>query len=283
MDREEIDERMKAVLTPEFDALRKALYASVRAAQPSEELVIETSPILVDAVEGLYVAFKPYRMNDPFDFCDHCISTQDVARLRATPLRALNHDDLWMVATNITLTIGDDRDFRYFLPRLVEGLVENALYDAEIVFGRFAGLGYYDWPHAERQAVERYLWAQFQTSLSHNPRHSGIGAIDRLVCCIGLMPIPLSPFLEAWLGRTDDFSRRNLVEYLHDDVSIEADKLVGAFWSSAGSRQVLDWLHRPETAAYAKASYECFPFENSAADSEMRRRLEAMARASAPD
>lgn len=283
MDREEIDERMKAVLTPKFDALRKALYASVRAAQPSEELVIETSPILVDAVEGLYVAFKPYRMNDPFDFCDHCISTQDVARLRATPLRALNHDDLWMVATNITLTIGDDRDFRYFLPRLVEGLVENALYDAEIVFGRFAGLGYYDWPHAERQAVERYLWAQFETNLSHKPRPPGIGAIDRLVCCIGWVPIPLSPFLEAWLGRTDDFSRRNLGQYLYADVSVEADRLVNPFWSSAGSRQVLDWLHRPETVSYAKASYELFPFNDSATDSKMRRKLEAMARASAPD
>ena len=176
MDERDIDERLKRVLTPEFDRKVKRIYASSRELMPDGRLGLPTDARekLNAAIDGLYRAFTDYKLSDPLSYCDHCVTADDVQRLRATPLRGLSLDDLWMIATNIVLTVGDDKDYRYFLPRMVEGLTENALYDPEIVFSRLPGLGFSRWPDSERRALNSYLSAQFDTDLSIEPGARGI-------------------------------------------------------------------------------------------------------------
>ena len=263
MDENEIEERLKRILTPEFDRTMKQIYAS------SRELAPDRSPGLRDdlrrklqkAVDDLFDAFAHYRMSDPMSCCDHCVSPDEVRRLRSTPLRELTHDDLWTIATNIVLTMGDDRDYRYFLPRMIEGLTENALYDSEIVFSRLQGIGFTNWPIGERTALTDYLWAQFNADLSIERSMRGIWAIDTLLCCIGIAALDADPFLSAWASSNDEHAMQNLVWYVSGEVSAtDSLHLTNAFWSDGlVHSQILHWLQLPATIALIERAYQQYP------------------------
>ncbi len=251
---DDAEERLKAVMTPEFDRRIKELMTSAK----SKNDVRSVSNEVAEAIASLYVAFSRYSMSDPFNFCDHCVRAEEIDNIRGTPLRDLTFDQLWTIASNIVLTIGEVSDFKHFLPRLIEGSRYGASYDIEAVFTRFQNTAFETWPSAERQAVQNYIRSQFaENTTSVVDRSGGPTNMDDLLCCAyyaGTLP----ELLRQWTSDTRETARQQLLEWalsafgLPDDPYAFIDgppapiKPNNAYYDARGREALLTWLRTSE-------------------------------------
>lgn len=258
----EVDEALKQVLTPEFDAELKRLMSVGKPTSPLGTIsVTPEGTRLRTSLERLYGAFKTYTMSDPFDYCDHCIAAHDAARFRATPLRELTHDDLWTIATNITLTIGSARNLKYFLPRLIEGAVENAGYNSEVVFGAIGRAEFASWSELERDSVSLYVRAQAEANLIIEPSDAyDIWVMSTLLCSASMLPLPLASVLDKWIDDARPTARRHLLEYICSDVAIEGHvRLEHSWWTRETEVPIVAWLKQSKTRAALDVALAALP------------------------
>ena len=105
---------------------------------------MERSENLRLAVERLYVTFERYPHPDPLVGCPCCWDRHDSERLQAKPLRKLTTADLVGYLWSAMTTVGDENDFRHFLPRILDLLPGELAteIDPELVLGK---LRYGDW------------------------------------------------------------------------------------------------------------------------------------------
>jgi hypothetical protein len=98
-----------------------------------------SSAAIANAIEDLYRVFAGCRLDPHVEGCPHCVSDRDHARIHSRPLRSLSGDDLGRYAFKAMTTWGNERDFRHFLPRILELLVSNDLDPpTEVVLGKLA-------------------------------------------------------------------------------------------------------------------------------------------------
>ncbi|MDP1825473.1 MAG: hypothetical protein Q8L48_19600 [Archangium sp.] len=82
-------------------------------------------PELSVALEALYDAFSRDRLRLSF-YCSHCVSDDEVAEFKATPLRQRDWSQVEPLIWSAMFTFGDERDARHCLPRMVELSCRNA-------------------------------------------------------------------------------------------------------------------------------------------------------------
>jgi hypothetical protein len=118
-------------------------------------------PAVQAAVKRLYVAFSHYPRPWRMHYCDCCVTDAEVEPLLATPLRELSADDLGRYPSKALSTWGDDRHYRYFLPRIVELSVDDLWLYPGIwgVCGTLAYAGWRSWPPDEQRAIEQLVHA----------------------------------------------------------------------------------------------------------------------------
>src|SRR5262245_41868691 len=74
---------------------------------------------LQDTINAIYEVFQTSRPKT-IDGCSHCLDRKDIGTLLAKSLRDLTTDDLAPYASSVFLTVGSVRDYKYFLPRILE-------------------------------------------------------------------------------------------------------------------------------------------------------------------
>jgi hypothetical protein len=197
-------------------------------------------------------------MSDPFDFCDDCVSAEELEGIRDTPLHELTFDQLWTIASNIVLTIGEVDDFKYFLPRLIEGSRCGASYDIETVFTRFRNAEFETWPSAECQAVQNYVRSQFEeNAISLVDRSDGLTNMDDLLCCAyyaGTLP----ELLARWTFDTRGTARQQLLKWALSAFGLAGDpdafmdgppgpiQAKNSYYDGPGRAALLTWLKASE-------------------------------------
>jgi hypothetical protein len=73
------------------------------------------------AIDRLYAAFAHVPRPAKIDYCDHCVTADELrAVLAPVELRELPVDVLRPYISSVMLTVGDVDDFRYFVPRILE-------------------------------------------------------------------------------------------------------------------------------------------------------------------
>lgn len=115
---------------------------------------------LHEATERLYATFARYPLRPRIDGCPHCDLGAAERGLHTAPLRALSAAALSKFAFKTMTTFGDVDDFRHFLPRIAELLVEQgALGAADLgIFVTKLEYGHWnDWPTPERAAIHAWL------------------------------------------------------------------------------------------------------------------------------
>lgn len=258
----EIDDALRQVLTPDFDANLKRLLSMGKPPSPLDAIsVTPEGARLRTSLEQLYGVFNTYTMSDPFEYCDHCIAADDVARFRATPVHELTHDDLWTIATNIMLTICSAQDLKYFLPRLIEGAVENAGYNSEVVFGAMARAEFASWCEEERDSVSIYVRAQAEANLIVDPSDTyDIWAMSTLLCSASMLPVDLAALLDKWVDDDRPIAQRQLLEYVCRDVANEGRlRLENGWWTRETEAPIIAWLKEPKTRAALCAALAGLP------------------------
>lgn len=162
----------------------------------------ERANSLLRAVEELY---RTFATSTPpiIEGCPCCIETRGVDVLLATPLRELTGLELWRYVSGLFYTIGSVRDYRYFLPRIME-IATEPLADSnnpEIVLHKLSLAGWDRWPDHEREAIERFIYAWFAQAVAADLAavHDGDvpSAVESILCGCSLAGMPITPMLAA--------------------------------------------------------------------------------------
>jgi hypothetical protein len=172
-------------------------------------------------------------------------------------VRSLTGDDLGRYAAKALTTWGDEEDFRYFLPRLLDCAQSGAFVypDPQIVFGKLPVAGWQDWAAGERSAIEALLTAWWNDTLARHPAEPAVGTV---LCCLGATGVDLDPFLDRWGRLTSAEEVRHLHSFVLREVSwTNGPRLTDAFWDrkSAAYGQVVAWLTGGRAAAAVEAAF----------------------------
>lgn len=113
--------------------------------------------------------------------CPCCVATRGVDALLTTPLRALTGEALWRYVSGVFHTVGSERDFRYFLPRILDVAINDPgnSNDIEIALGKLKLANWQSWPADERAAIETLVEAWFERALANDLIEAADGWIGR--------------------------------------------------------------------------------------------------------
>ncbi|MEO6060387.1 MAG: hypothetical protein ABIQ99_00440 [Thermoflexales bacterium] len=206
-----------------------------------------------DAIEQLYAVFFGYPLLEHIDGCSHCVFDRDHALIHSVPLRALSDHDLGKYAAKAMTTWGDSRDFRHFLPRLMELHAQSTLdpTNDEITFGKLRYADWHTWPTLEQDAIRAYSMSLWLEVLDARPvdEDSFISDAYSYLCVFSCADEDLEPYLAVWADRDLTFRRDHfdaIVEWFGESIQ-RPGPLAGGFWNLKPSNQVRQWLMREET------------------------------------
>lgn len=172
---------------------------------------------LRDAIERSYAAFaampRPEKLEaSPVHDADDILRT-----LTSAPLRDLTDQQLALYSHSVITTIGDDRDFRHFLPRIFELSVGPAWTGAEpaVIASRLNMASWRDWPEEQRSAILQFFRSAFATAIDRHPNYDNI-AVDWFS---GLTILGDSPSLifERWRSTRSINAALNLAAFIIDE------------------------------------------------------------------
>ncbi|MCE9580580.1 MAG: hypothetical protein K8W52_46095 [Deltaproteobacteria bacterium] len=124
------------------------------------------------------------------------ITDADVRAIRDRPLRSLDGADLSKYAARALNTWGDQDEFRYYLPRLLELLVRQPGWtDEATLIQKLESANWRSWPEIEQRAIEAFLRALWMALLSGEVTHPPMAALVQGVAGAG---IPVQPIIDAW-------------------------------------------------------------------------------------
>ena len=106
------------------------------------------------SIEQVYKEFADVRKPHQVFGCSCCTDPQHLIRLAAQPLRSIGSHDIGFYGFKAVTTIGDGRDYLYFLPRILELSVGSDCFpDLAITAGKIAATNWQQWPPSRRKAV----------------------------------------------------------------------------------------------------------------------------------
>lgn len=198
---------------------------------------------LSDAVESLYRVFSA-PTPPVIEGCPCCIETRGVDVLLATPLRDLTGQALWRYVTGAFYTVGGERDFRYFLPRILDISVNDPreANDPEIVLRKLALAGWQAWAPDERWAIEAFVDAWFEQAVREDLaslQEDWISeSTESVLCGAARAGMSISPLLD----RLNEPAAAPVLDHLRDRFGED----LSGFWEDApqGVEEIRAFLAR---------------------------------------
>jgi hypothetical protein len=205
------------------------------------------------ALEAVYSAFTQSGLPQPIVVCPCCVSEAELKVMTGTKLRDLTWAQLEHYLSAVFLTSGAPKDFRYFLPRLLD-LNAHVKWDFEsdweILLGKLALGEWQTWPARERETLMEFLRAYCEDLIA--AQNADGSEIDSLLCGLARGGIDLTEFLKR-LAQPD---AEAAFFALHDQnaVSLMKGKLANSFWKDhrPAGEPIRHWLLSEESAARLK-------------------------------
>jgi hypothetical protein len=195
------------------------------------------------AIEALYPAFAGHRLRPWTEPCLECCATrEEEAALHAVPVRELTKATLQPYAANAMTTWGDERELRYFIPRLLEIVATEDFGwpDPEVLVRALRDASWTAWPERERSSVAAFLTAWWRFTLA-SP--DAVHDVDVVLCAIGRAVPDMAPYLDAWDADDRRVATDHLVALLNDHWEPDRKRLANAFWDCPDREdQVVRWL-----------------------------------------
>lgn len=163
--------------------------------------------------------------------CPCCISKRGVDVLLATPLRELTGQALWSYVSGVFYTVGSERDFRYFLPRILDVAINDpgASEGNEVALGKIGLAGWQSWRADERAAIEDLVDVWIERALARDLAEAAQGWVgwetELVLCGAARAGLPLA----RRLARLQEPDAAPLVE----DLKQRFPRHLSAFWKDA--------------------------------------------------
>ena len=153
-----------------------------------------------DALDAVYRTFD-FPPPTVIEGCPCCISTRGTDVLLTTPLRMITGQSLWRYVSGVFLTIGDQQDFRYLLPRILEvsAFDSGNANNPEIVLGKLPLADWRSWTPDEQRVVEQFVDVWFAQALASDLAEADEGWIgedaESVLCGAARAGMPLDHLL----------------------------------------------------------------------------------------
>lgn len=208
------------------------------------------------SIERLYDVFAKYRQpahshSSPYSG----ITEQHKARLYAKPLRELTEDGLGTYARHAMTTWGDITEYKHYLPRLYELLVQHPGWtDAELLIGQLDTAEWSQWPDTERDAVIAFLHELWAWSLTIDPDDA---SCEGILQGFGHAGISAARALMTWrTNQSWSATRQIAVLLIYERDALMASGSLGRQWMSPVREELLAFLREDDTAE--RLSVACY-------------------------
>jgi hypothetical protein len=206
---------------------------------------MQDDPTLRFYINQLYEVFSVYKNWNRENICSDCLTQDDLEVLASKNLEDLSEIDLQEFARSVLLTVGNRDDFRHFLPRMFELstlVAEPSAWPYSDLVGRLEFAEWRSWPKKEQEAIEKFLRAWWEATISSYPSQVAVSTILRALAEIYS---DLIPFLNYWL---DCDSMNAYLQYLdnlwvlEDKDSSFGDMHIAQFQSWLTERKTEEWV-----------------------------------------
>lgn len=199
------------------------------------------------AIDELYIAFKARKLDALMQGCPCCANDAELRRLSFTPLRELQREDLESYSWDAIWTVGDEKDYHHFIPRLLELMVREDAFQAEVVAKKLLLAKWQIWQEQERLAIESFFDAYWDAAIIiDSPWPIAADAL----CVLGNALDDLSPYLNRWIHSRESKALNQLLQFAKDESGNASQGFIqGAFWGERPQqmKQVASWLCSPTT------------------------------------
>ncbi len=185
--------------------------------------------------EALEAVYREFNAPVPaiIEGCPCCMSTRGTDILLTTPLRELTGQALWRYVSGVFLTVGDEHDFRYLLPRILDVSVTDPgnSNGPEIVLGKLKLAGWRSWSLDRQQVVEAFVDAWFERALVSDLSEADDGWIgteaESVLCGAARAGMPL----DRWIARLHELDAALILA----DIQARFPAKISGFWKDAPS------------------------------------------------
>jgi hypothetical protein len=164
------------------------------------------------AVAALYEMTRLDRPRRPVSGCDHCVPEADARTLMEVPRESAPESLMDRYGFKALTTWGDERDLRWFLPRLVEllAICPGCLADPGIVADKVVMAGFATWPADEQVTVRAAFLALWRLWLDGgrpwrrpfaNPFTEPVLGPDDILPGLAMLGIEIAPLVDDLIGR----------------------------------------------------------------------------------
>jgi len=190
-----------------------------------------------------------------------CTKPEEISALLAAPLPDLPFDSLANYSFKAMTTQGSVNDFKYFLPRLLEGITQETYrYDPEILFGKLRYGKWLTWDDTEIRAIRKYMKAMWSLALCIFPLQNHFPAFFEIGSVLGSLARTgdrVEPYLLIWDETKVQEADQHLIQFvtLYGSEFSNGKALSSGYWETIEQPDVLRrWILKPETMERIKRS-----------------------------
>lgn len=202
---------------------------------------------LQDAVAKLYEAFANEPKPKAIAGCPCCIENKQIKILLDKSLREIAPDELYSYAFSLFLTVGDEADFKYFLPRIFDLLITDVDFylDPEVALGKFRYVRLNDWQLEQKLAIANLIESilvnfvlSYQVD-TNNYLDLDL-APDTWLCAIARLGVAI----ESLLTSIEEHPQVLVNLYEQNSETLIDGKLFNGFWNDIPKvrQTVIDWF-----------------------------------------
>lgn len=199
---------------------------------------IENNPRYLKALASMETAFSVVPKPKQLDSCHCCHSAAEKGVLLNTARKKLSGACLNDFIMSVFNTIGNEEDFKYFLPRVLELIALGELEVSGLVGDKLLKANYQQWPDDLSNAVDamlRVIWQEGLLKQDDNDERS----LSAYLCLVGNADVDMQPYLE------DLFHVPSCAVMLWEWEleGARKGKLSDYFWSNEANKQaVIKWI-----------------------------------------
>ena len=185
------------------------------------------------ALEDCYEAFagepRPRKLDT-----SPCRDSDEILRtLTAAPLRELSGEQIGPYSGWAITTVGTDRDYRHFLPRIFELAVTDPVWlgaEPPIIASKLNAADWKSWRIEQQRAVLRFFHAALAAAILTHPEEH-LTAEDWL-CGLVHLEEPPTPLLVGWCSSGSPNAALQMAGFIKSEASglVRSGAVAGPFW-----------------------------------------------------
>ena len=190
-------------------------------------------------IDDCYEVFASYTLPRALDGSPLRDPVAILKTLTSAPLRELTGEDLGAYAGWAMTTVGDARDYKHFLPRILELAVFDQSrhgLDPPIIAGKLTYGGWQTWPLGEQTAVRALFAGAWRYGLEQHPDDLDP---EGWLCGIAIIEGDLDAALGAWLSSASPNAVLQLAEFFRSNAEqFIGDRADRNSWGEAGDAAI---------------------------------------------